>query len=140
MLTYESFPSHFHHCMLSECPHSAVCLRFRAFTLAPQQITTFSLLNPSALKSQDLLKCRWLYKAEPQLYTRGLSSVLERLPHATLATIRTELILLMGHSTYYRHLRNERWLDPETQHHIQEIFRKHGVEEFLVYGETRFAV
>lgn len=140
MYTYEIFPRQFQHCMLSECPHSATCLRFQAFKLAHAEVTTFTLLNAGMLKKRDLTHCPWLYISEPWRYTRGLNSVMDNLPNGILVKIRQELIGLLGRSNYYRHLRNEKWLDPATQSQIHEIFRGHGVEEYLVYEETRFSV
>ena len=138
MITYEMFPSHFQHCMLADCPHSAVCLRFRAFSLAPESTASFTLLNPAILSTQDLSQCSWLISGEPQTYTRGLRGVLENLPYTTVQKIRQDLIVLVGRSAYYRHLRNELWLTPDAQEQVREIFCKYGVEEHLVYPESGF--
>ncbi|WP_332027540.1 DUF6078 family protein [Kaistella sp.] len=138
MITYEMFPPHFQHCMLADCPHSEVCLRFRAFSLAPETAASFTLLNPGMLRTQDLSQCSWLLSGELQTHTRGLSAVLENLPYTTVQKIRQDLIALMGRSAYYRHLRNELWLTPAVQEQVREIFCKYGVEEHLVYPESSF--
>ena len=138
MITYQMFPSYFQHCMLADCPHSAVCLRFRAFSLAPESTASFTLLNPAILSTQDLSQCSWLISGAPQTYTRGLRGVLENLPYTTVQKIRQDLIVLVGRSAYYRHLRNELWLTPDAQEQVREIFCKYGVEEHLVYPESGF--
>ena len=138
MINYEMFPPHFQHCMLADCPHSEVCLRFRAFSLAPETAASFTLLNPGMLRTQDLSQCSWLLSREPQIHTRGLSAVLGKLPYTTVKNIRQELTGILGQSAYYRHLRNELWLSPPLQQQVYEIFCKYGVEEHLVYPESSF--
>ncbi len=139
-LEYQMFPSQFKHCMLAECPHSSLCLRFPAFILAPDTVVSFTMLHPEMLQTQDLLQCNWLLTGEPQTYTRGLKKTLENLPNLTLKKIRHELIALFGRTAYYRHLRNERWLSPAAQNEIREIFCKYNVEEHLIYPESRFFI
>ncbi|ODS90114.1 MAG: hypothetical protein ABS44_01770 [Chryseobacterium sp. SCN 40-13] len=142
MLSYEyrMFPAQFKHCLLAECPHSSECLRFIAFTLIPETVESFTLLNPEMLRTQDLFQCKWLLTGEPQIFARGLRKTLENLPNNTLKNIRRDLILLLGRTAYYRHFRNELWLTPVMQSQIREIFLKYDVEQHLDFPESAFFI
>ena len=136
-IDYDMFPPQFQHCMLAECPHSAVCLRYRAFVAAPAEKSAFTLLNPTMLKQQDLTDCRFLYQREPETLARGIKNSMERLPQQQLQKVRNALIAAFGRTRYYRFLRNESWLDEAAQKQIRKIFTNYGVENFLVFDETK---
>lgn len=136
---YDMFPTQFQHCMLEACPRSASCLRYKAFKLAPPERTTFPLLNPAHLAGQDLVRCPYYFDDAPGTLVSGLNQAAETLPSVKYRLIRQDLTGVLGRSTYYRFMRGEYWLTPKHQQYVLDLFRKHGVEEHLVYDRQRHA-
>ena len=67
----------------------------------------------------------------------GLNGIMENLPLRKVQSIRTGMINLFGRSTYYRFMRKDKWLNPDEQQKVHELFENLGMLDELVYDDER---
>lgn len=75
-----NLPNQFRYCILSECPNNTSCLRYQAFSSAPDDMQYFSTLNPTYLLKQDLAHCNQFYSQDMKVYVAGLNGMMEDMP------------------------------------------------------------
>ena len=130
-------PDQFQYCMLSQCPINSSCLRYQAFLDAPDDMQYFSVLNPAYLLKQDLTDCNQYYSQTLKIFVAGLNGIMENLPLRKVQAIRTGMINLFGRSTYYRFMRKDKWLNPDEQQKVRELFENFGMLDELTYDDER---
>ena len=130
-------PDQFQYCMLSQCSINSSCLRYQAFLAAPDDMQYFSVLNPAYLLKQDLTDCNQYYSQTLKIFVAGLNGIMENLPLRKVQSIRTGMINLFGRSTYYRFMRKDKWLNPDEQQKVHELFENLGMLDELVYDDER---
>ena len=130
-------PDQFQYCMLSQCPINSSCLRYLAFLAAPDDMQYFSVLNPAYLLKQDLTDCNQYYSQTLKIFVAGLNGIMENLPLRKVQSIRTGMINLFGRSTYYRFMCKDKWLNPDEQQKVRELFENFGMLDELTYDDER---
>ena len=130
-------PDQFQYCMLSQCPINSSCLRYLAFLAAPDDMQYFSVLNPAYLLKQDLTDCNQYYSQTLKIFVDGLNGIMENLPLSKVQAIRTGMINLFGRSTYYRFMCKDKWLNPDEQQKVRELFENFGMLDELTYDDER---
>ena len=130
-------PDQFQYCMLSQCPINSSCLRYQAFSRAPDDMQYFSTLNPTYLLKQDLAHCNQFYSQSLKVFVAGLNGMMENMTLRKIQTVRRGMINLFGRSTYYRFMRKEKWLNTNEQQKVHQLFEELGMLDELVYDHER---
>ncbi|MBP7982598.1 MAG: hypothetical protein KAY94_01595 [Kaistella sp.] len=112
-------------------------MRYQAFLDAPDDMQYFSVLNPAYLLKQDLIHCNQYYSQTLKIFVAGLNGIMENLPLSKVQAIRTGMINLFGRSTYYRFMCKDKWLNPDEQQKVHELFENLGMLDELVYDDER---
>jgi hypothetical protein len=94
-------------------------------------------LNPAYLLKQDLTDCNQYYSQTLKIFVAGLNGIMENLPLSKVQAIRTGMINLFGRSTYYRFMRKDKWLNPDEQQKVRELFENFGMLDELTYDDER---
>ena len=134
---FYKMPEAFRYCILSECPKSSICLRYKAYTNAPSDVQYFSILNPEYLREQDLAQCQHYYAQSLKLFVAGLHGVADNMPQRKFEQVRLAIINQFGRNAYYRFMRYEKWLNEKEQETVKAIFENLGIAEMLVYDKER---
>lgn len=72
---------------------------------------------------------------QPEQYARGITHLLDRVPHNDAVFIKQQMIAHFGQTNYYRFFRKERLVKPHEQKYIRQLFQKRGVTEEPVFDE-----
>lgn len=132
MFDYTKVPYDFDHCQQAQCPQADTCLRRLAAIHAPKTLPSMKTVNPNSLPA-NLTKCPYHLTAQKVRIAWGIKGFLNRLPLEDAKAIRRMLIQHFTKTHYYRLQRKERYLRPEEQEYIRQLFRRCGVAEEPTY-------
>ena len=79
--------------------------------------------------------CKLFVPDQPEQYARGITHLLDRVPHNDAVIIKQQMIEHFGQTNYYRFSRKERLIKPYEQEYIQKLFHKRGVTEEPTFDE-----
>lgn len=131
---YSQVPYGFLHCLRAECPRSADCLRFKAARHASPHIATFSVINPLYIAGKDE-KCPHFKEDRVVCFALGITHLFDHLPYAKVNKIKQSIRTQLHRTTYYRILRKERYIKPEEQSIMREVFHREGIKEDLMFDK-----
>ncbi|MDL2208630.1 DUF6078 family protein [Parabacteroides sp. OttesenSCG-928-O15] len=131
---YNQVPQDYLHCLQATCPRSTDCLRFQAARHADNQTTAIKVINPAHIASKED-DCPYFRKCRLVCFAIGITALFDNLPYAKAIKVRNLLRYHLHRTTYYRILRKERYITPEEQSLICEVFRRVGIEEEPLFDE-----
>jgi hypothetical protein len=134
MIDFEQIPDWWALCGNSQCEHAGECLRHLAFTQAPQKVTRWTCVLPTAMENG---RCRYFQKAEKVQMARGFKRLFTNIKNKYARhEIRIKLTEYFGSKgSYYRYRDGKRWLNPELQQMIADLMQEQGLKEQPVFDE-----
>lgn len=129
---YSKVPHGFVHCLQSQCPQAAACLRRLAAANAPRTLPAVQAVNPLSLPG-DLAKCPYCLPVRKVRIAWGIKGILNRLPFEDARAIRRILIEHFTKTRFYRMQRKESCLLPDEQEYVRRLFLRYGVTEEPAY-------
>lgn len=131
---YNSFSTEFVHCLNHECKRADECLRRQMALRMPAERETVTVVNLAHItpSGED---CSYFKADQTKTFARGISYLLDQLPHNKAVIIKSQLLNHFGRSLYYRFWRKEYLISPSQQEYIRQTFRKNGVKEAPVFDE-----
>ena len=131
---YNLFPYSFAHCLNSECLRAEICLRRQIALRMPKERGLVTVVNPEHVvpSGED---CKFFVPDQPEQYARGITHLLDRVPHNDAVIIKQQMIEHFGQTNYYRFSRKERLIKPHEQEYIRILFHKRGVTEEPAFDE-----
>ncbi len=133
---FKEIPPGWKFCFNEACPMHGECLRYQSGLEIPEDRVWGSAVFPTALKDG---KCEFYRKDEKvRLATGFLTS--NPMQNGLFIQMRYRLSpFLGGNGTYYLYRNGKKWLTPEQQRGIQNILRKVGYKEEVIYAEYKEA-
>ena len=134
MIDFKEIPNWWPLCPGYECTQRESCLRHMAFRQAPERVTRWECVLPTALANGA---CSHYQKAERVRMAMGFDKLFKQL-HSRDARhdIRIALTDYFGSKgSYYRYKDGERQLTPQRQEAVGEIFRRYGFESDIVFDK-----
>ena len=128
---FSQIPSNWRYCFNSECPMCGECLRYQTGRQLPDDHECGHAVFPPALKDGS---CRFFRKNEKVRLATGFLTGDKVLNNMFVALRHRLTAYLGGNGTYYLYRNGKRWLSPEQQNVIRQIFRDAGYQ-----GDVRFA-
>jgi len=131
----KEIPAGWIYCFNAQCPKHDSCLRFQSALEMPDNKEMGSAVFPGAIKNGE---CRFYRKDEKVTLATGF--VVENNPRASHMFIEKRRLLtryLGGNGTYYLYRNGKKWLSPEQQELIRNLFRQAGYKDEVVFGETK---
>lgn len=135
---YNSVPSWYVLCTLSDCPLSGECLRHLIASQAPETQETALCIMPSVLKAG---KCRFFNPIRKVRMARGFTHLFDNVLKSDYTAMRKTLTdYLHGSKFFYQYKRGERLLTPGQQQHIKQIMKSFGYGSDVTFDsfEDRF--
>lgn len=131
---YSLFPYTFAHCLNGECLRADKCLRRQVALRMPKERGFVTVLNPKHVEPSGE-DCTCFVPDQPQQYARGITHLLDRVPHNDAIIIKQQMINHFGQTNYYRFKRKERLVKPNEQAYIKRLFHNRGVTTEPVFDE-----
>lgn len=119
-------PFNYARCYNEQCPRATGCLRHVATLHTTNKDTFISIVNPSCIPA-DTTACPYFETAEKIHVAWGVSHLLDDIPYKDIASIKSQLVGYFGKTLYYRFYREERYLTPEDQAYVRQVFRRKGI-------------
>ncbi|MDR0891781.1 MAG: DUF6078 family protein [Mediterranea sp.] len=133
-IDYNTLPIPFAHCANAQCSRADHCLRRLATDLMPKERLFYTAINPAQF-APDGADCTCFIDDKPLLFARGMTHLLDKVPHIHAKSIRNKLIGLWGKSSYYRRQKKEQLISPQEQAYIQRLFLRYGITETPQFDE-----
>lgn len=133
-LEFESIPKTFPYCLNAQCKHSAKCLRYIVSKLLPPKRTVFSIVNPACTTPQGD-SCPYFKSDKMDRYARGISRLLDDLPHNKAVAVKRAIHAHFSKGTLYRIQNKERLISPDEQDIFRKIFIQYGIKNDPVFDE-----
>ena len=130
---YKEVPKNYMHCLNAQCLQSAHCLRFKAARHAGQATASFLVVNPAHVANAD--ECQFFQSAHFVQFARGITHLLNNLPHAQHIKIKRSLYNHFNKNVFYRILNKQRLIKPEEQEFIRQLFIQEEIAEEPVFDE-----
>lgn len=121
-------------CFNSQCPMHGECLRYQAAQEMPEDREWGSAVFPTALKNG---KCKFFRKNEKVILATGFVTDNPAQNNMFVKLRRQLTTYLGGNGTYYLYRNGKKWLSPTQQKGIQEIFRKAGFRDEVIFKEQK---
>lgn len=131
---YNLMPYDFVHCLNAECLRADTCLRHQMALRIPADRKTVTVVTPSSIKASGE-DCPHFKVDQMVSYARGITHLLDHLPHNKSVIIKKQLLDHFGRSLYYRFWRKEYMISPAQQKDIRNIFHKNGIKEEPMFDE-----
>ena len=131
---YNEIPSGYPLCFNEKCPHSADCLRRRAALLTTGESQFITVVNPLYVIGHEE-NCTCFRPSRRIRLARGISHLLDDIPHSLAMDIKKILIACFGRNKYYRIYRGERLMDQSEQEYISQLFHSKGIMKEPVFDE-----
>lgn len=126
-------PFNYARCLNEQCPKASGCLRHVATLHTTRENSFISIVNPNCIPT-DGTACPYFEKAEKLHVAWGIKHLLDNIPYKKLASVKDPLVAHFGKTLYYRFYREERYLTPNDQAYIRQVFRQKGITEEPVYS------
>jgi len=130
---YKEVPGNYAHCLNEQCPRAYECLRFQVAQYANANKTSFLVINPKHIASQK--ECSHFRPVQLVRHAVGITHLFDNLPYSKTNQIKRQIQRYFERNHYYRIYRKERYINPEGQDFIRELFRKEGILEEPVFDE-----
>ncbi|MDH6306496.1 hypothetical protein M2459_003248 [Parabacteroides sp. PF5-5] len=131
---YQQAPYSYLRCLQAQCPRAAECLRFQAASHASVKTTSFFVVNPIYIAGKEK-ECPHFQEDRLECFALGITQLYDAIPYVKVLKIRRMLQFYLHRSTYYRIKTKKRYIHPEEQSLIRDIFRKEGIKEEPVFDE-----
>ena len=123
------------YCFNAQCPKHDSCLRFQsALEMAADRDNGWAVY-PNALKNGQ---CRFYRKDEKVMLATGF--VVKDNPRVSSMFVEMRRRItnyLGGNGTYYLYRNGKKWLSPQQQEDIRNIFRNAGYTDEVVFEKTK---
>lgn len=132
---YSEIPAGWKYCFNRECPRSGECLRYQTGLDIPADRTWGQAVFPAALKADG--RCEFFRKDEKVTLATGFITDNPRV-NDMFVTMRHRLTYYLGgNGTYYLYRNGKKWLTPEQQAGIRNIFRQAGYKDDIHFSATK---
>ena len=129
---YASVPERFAHCLNAGCARAGQCLRQLVVAHVPADRPTFTVIN-NAPHRPDGEDCPYFKPDQPLRYAKGMTHLLDNLPHKKAEEIAYHLHHYYGHAQYYRARRGTVLITPADQAYIKRLFSQYDIAEEPVF-------
>lgn len=130
---FTQIPPSWRYCFHAGCPMRGECLRYQTALQLPDDYQWGQAVFPPALKDGQ---CRFFRKDEPVTLATGFVTGNVRQDRMFVA-LRPELMAYLGgNGSYYLYRNGRRWLSPDQQQLIRELFLSHGYQEEVRFART----
>lgn len=138
MIDFGQIPEWWPLCGNSQCGYAHECLRHQAYKQAPQTVTRWSCVLPTAIVDG---KCSYFQRNEMVMMARGFNNIFKRITSLDARHgIRMELTKYFGSKgSYYRYRNGERWMSHAQQQAVADVLQRHGVEAASLFDEYQEA-
>ena len=123
------------YCFNAQCPMHDNCLRFLSALEMPADRDNGRAVYPNALKNGQ---CRFYRKDEKVMLATGF--VVKDNPRVSSMFVEMRRRIsnyLGGNGTYYLYRNGKKWLSPQQQEDIRNIFRNAGYTDEVVFEKTK---
>lgn len=131
---YNAVPHDYTHCLNGQCLRAETCLRHQVALRIPPERGIINIVNPSHIVASGD-QCEYFQTDRLRRYARGISHLLDNIPHKLAVVIKQEMISHFGQSHFYRLQRKERLFTPAQQEYIQKLFQQRGIKESPAFDE-----
>lgn len=130
---YRDVPGDYLHCLNSQCPRTADCLRFQVALRVNKESASFSIVNPAYVAARE--ECPFFQLDRLTHFALGMKHLLDKVPHAKAVKIRNILYQHFERSMFYRIRNKTRLITPKEQAFIRQVFLNEGIKEAPVFDE-----
>ena len=130
---YKEVPKNYTHCLNAQCPRSAECLRFKAACHADQRKTSLVVVNPAYVANAG--ECQFFQPIRFVRFARGITQLLNNLPHTQHVRIRKMLYNHFNKNVFYLILNKQRLIKPKEQDFIRKLFINEEIAVEPVFDE-----
>lgn len=121
-------------CYVEACPRKDECLRYQVYLSLPGRIVNKCVM-PGALRQPS---CPHFHPIHKMRIAIGFRYIFEKVLAKDIAAMRAELAAFLGcRATFYRYRRGDQPLNPRQQKWIQEMFRRHGYTDEVVFDQYK---
>lgn len=120
-------PGNYAHCLETECPVGAQCLRRLAADCLPDDMEQFYAVNPRRVRHDE--QCPYFRPAKEVRMARGFMHALGTVPMANARKVERAVTALYNRCYYYRMRRGIYVLTPQQQEQIARILTKNGAAQ-----------
>ncbi|WP_321333413.1 DUF6078 family protein [uncultured Bacteroides sp.] len=125
---YNSVPYGYAHCFNNQCPKANSCMHHLAALHVMPNSPYITIVNPTCIPA-DATTCPYFHLSQKIHVAWGISRLLDNVPYKDACNLRKQLLAHFGKNLYYRFYRKERYIKPEDQAFIQQLFRQKGITE-----------
>jgi hypothetical protein len=111
-LNYETVPTCYKHCNISECPLADNCLRFKAYQILPKSAPTVMIVNPKSLEGISG-QCPHYRPFKLVKVALGFKCLKDQMSANQYARFKKMAIGRSSKTTFYRCLNGERIITPK---------------------------
>lgn len=131
---YQLLPHAFAHCLNGQCERADGCLRRQATLRMPTERGIVTIVNPAHMTpaGED---CPYFKVDCPQRFARGMSHLLDQVPHSDAVAIKQQMLSNFGRTLFYRLWRKESLFSPDQQEYIRQLFLQRGLSSAPVFDE-----
>ena len=121
-------------CYVEACPRKDECLRYQVYLSSPWRIVNKCVM-PGALRQPS---CPHFCPIRKMRVAIGFQHIFNKVLASDIAIMRAELAAFLGcRATFYRYRRGDQPLNPRQQKWIQEMFRRHGYTDEVVFDQYK---
>lgn len=131
---YSSVPGNIVYCLNNQCPRAGECLRHQVSQHILAKGRTITIVTPGHIETADK-GCPFFISDKKVRFGRGMTHMLDKLPHNDAVAIKQQMLRYFGRTLYYRLWRKERLFSLEQQDYIRQLFRNKGITEEPMYDE-----
>ena len=125
-------PLNYHMCLNETCTQSRTCLHQLAMQNSSDSLETCVILNPKLLaKTKE--SCTFYRSNKKSEYAKGMTEMLNELPHRITKTFRNALINHFSSRTFYRSRRGERSISHKEQQELATLLNNCGINKTPSY-------
>lgn len=136
-LRFEEVPEWWAICFNSDCPLSDQCLRHRAGSVAPTDLTKHLCVTPGACSADG--HCPHFETDGTIRLASGFGNIFSRVGTDDMRRLRPQVMAYLGSprskGTYYRYAHGERLLTPRQQEWIRNLLRRNGYSGDGEFGQ-----
>lgn len=132
MIDFSQIPEWWPLCPNTQCPMATSCLRHQAFLQAPQDVTSWTCLLPSAWNNSqsNATPCAYYQSVQTVRMARGFQNICSQLKkHDAPQEFRETLTEYFGNvGNYYRYRNGTNLLSPDQQQFIHDLLHRLGYD------------
>lgn len=131
---YQSLSRHFIHCLNGQCKRADECLRHLVALRVPPDRELFTIVSPAyaAIADKD---CRYFKADCLKLFARGMTHLLDSIPHKDAVVIKRQMLDYFGRTHFYRLWRKEVLFDESQQEYVRQLFKQRGLSAVPTFDE-----